>query len=72
MSSGLDVWLEKSGANVSVSHDKQFPSDVNNQKQVYIRVNQNGVSWGHQRQIDDNISVIYDTKTKTIVRIEQL
>ena len=72
MSSGLDVWLEKSRAHVSVSHNEPFPSNVNNQKQVYIRVNQNGVSWGHQRQIDDNISVIYDTKTKTIVRIEQL
>ena len=85
MSSGLDVYLEnvaqkraersrwlEQNAHVSVSHNEPFPSDVNNQKQVYIRVNQNGVSWGHQRQIDDNISVIYDTKTKTIVRIEQL
>ena len=77
MTSGLDVWLEKSGAHVSVSHNKQFPSNVNNQKQqenitYYLRVNKRGLSWGMQRQIDDNIQIQYDKTNDIIVSIDQL
>ena len=77
MTSGLDVWLEKSGAHVSVSHNKQFPSNVNNQKQqenitYYLRINKRGLSWGMQRQIDDNIKITYDKTNDIIVSIDQL
>ena len=77
MSSGLDVWLEKSGAHVSVSHSKPFPVNVNLEKQpeiiqYFVRVNQRGFSWGMQRQIDDNIKITYDKTNDIIVSIDQL
>ena len=77
MSSGLDVWLEKSGAHVSVSHNEPFPVNVNNKKQqenitYYLRINKRGLSWGMQRQIDDNIKITYDKTNNIIVSIDQL
>ena len=77
MTSGLDVWLEKSGAHVSVSHNEPFPVNVNNQKQqenitYYLRINKRGLSWGMQRQIDDNIQIQYDKTNDIIVSIDQL
>ena len=77
MTSGLDVWLEKSGAHVSVSHNKPFPVNVNNEKQqknitYYLRINKRGLSWGMQRQIDDNIKITYDKTNDIIVSIDQL
>lgn len=77
MTSGLDVWLEKSGAHVSVSHNEPFPVNVNNEKQqenitYYLRINKRGLSWGIQRQIDDNIMITYDKTNNIIVSITQL
>ena len=77
MTSGLDVWLEKSGAHVSVSHNEPFPVNVNNEKQqenitYYLRINKRGLSWGMQRQIDDNIKITYDKTNDIIVSIDQL
>lgn len=89
MTSGLDVYLEKNNdyynqlkwiednTRVSVSHNKQFPSDVNNEKQqenitYYLRVNKRGLSWGMQRQIDDNIQIQYDKTNDKILGINML
>ena len=81
MSSGLDVYLEKSGAHVSVSHNKPFPVNVNNEKQpenkpeidvYYLRVNNRGLSWGKQKQIDDNILIRYDKTNGKILGIDLL
>lgn len=77
MTSGLDVWLEKSGAHVSVSHNEPFPENVNNEKQqenitYYLRINKRGLSWGMQRQIDDNIMITYNKTNDIIVSITQL
>lgn len=77
MSSGLDVWLEKSGARVSVSHNEPFPVNVNNEKQqenitYYLRINKRGLSWGMQRQIDDNIQIQYDKTNDKILGINIL
>ena len=77
MSSGLDVYLEKSGAHVSVSHNKPFPVNVNLEKQqeiehYYVRVNKRGLSWGKQKQIDDNIQIRYDKTNDKILGIDLL
>ena len=77
MTSGLDVWLEKSGAHVSVSHNKRFPVNVNNEKPqenitYYLRINKRGLSWGMQRQIDDNIKITYDKTNDKILGINML
>jgi len=77
MSSGLDVWLEKSGAHVSVSHNEPFPVNVNNEKQqenitYYLRINKRGLSWGMQRQIDDNIQIQYDKTNDKILGVNIL
>ena len=76
MSSGLDVYLEKSGAHVSVSHNKPFPTTVNNEKQnietYFLRVNYRGLSWGRMKQIDDNIIIRYDKTNDKILGIDLL
>lgn len=77
MSSGLDVYLEKAGAHVSVSHNKPFPVNVNNEKQIetetyFLRVNKRGLSWGKQKQIDDNIQIRYDKTNDKILGIDLL
>ena len=77
MSSGLDVWLEKAGACVSVSHNEPFPVNVNLEKQIeiehyYVRVNKRGLSWGKQKQIDDNIQIRYDKTNDKILGIDLL
>ena len=81
MSSGLDVYLEKSGDHVSVSHSKPFPVNVNLEKQpenepeidvYYLRVNKRGLSWGKQKQIDDNIQIRYDKTNDKILGIDLL
>lgn len=81
MSSGLDVYLEKTGAHVSVSHNEPFPVNVNNKKQpenepeidmYYLRVNNRGLSWGKQQQIDDNITITYDKTNGIIIGIDLL
>ena len=69
-------WIEDN-TRVSVSHNEPFPVNVNNQKQqenitYYLRVNKRGLSWGMQRQIDDNIKITYDKTNDIIVSIDQL
>ena len=69
-------WLEKN-TRVSVSHNERFPVNVNNEKPqenitYYLRINKRGLSWGMQRQIDDNIKITYDKTNDTIVSIDQL
>ena len=77
MSSGLDVYLEKSGAHQSVSHNKPFPVNVNLEKQqeieqYFLRVNHRGLSWGKMKQIDDNILIRYDKTNGKIMGIDLL
>ena len=77
MSSGLDEYLEKSGAHVSVSHNKPFPVNVSFEKQIeietyFLRVNHRGLSWGKQKQIDDNILIRYDKTNGKILGIDLL
>ena len=77
MSSGLDEYLEKSGAHVSVSHSKPFPVNVNLEKQTeielyFLRVNHRGLSWGKMKQIDDNILIRYDKTNSKIMGIDLL
>ena len=76
MSSGLDVYLENSGAHVSVSHNKPFPVDVQFEKQnietYFLRVNHRGLSWGKMKQIDDNILIRYDKTNGKILGIDLL
>ena len=69
-------WLEKN-TRVSVSHNERIPVNVNNEKQqenitYYLRINKRGLSWGMQRQIDDNIKITYDKTNDIIVSIDQL
>jgi predicted 3-demethylubiquinone-9 3-methyltransferase (glyoxalase superfamily) len=77
MSSGLDVYLENSGAHKSISHNKPFPVNVNLEKQIeietyFLRVNQRGLSWGKMKQIDDNILIRYDKTNSKILGIDLL
>jgi hypothetical protein len=77
MSSGLDEYLEKLGAQISVSHNEPFPVNVNNKKQqeieqYFLRVNNRGLSWGKMKQIDDNILIRYDKTNGKILGIDLL
>ena len=69
-------WIEEN-TRVSVSHNKPFPVNVNLEKQqeiehYYVRVNKRGLSWGKQKQIDDNIQIRYDKTNDKILGIDLL
>ena len=69
-------WIEDN-TRVSVSHNEPFPVNVNLEKQqeiehYYVRVNKRGLSWGKQKQIDDNIQIRYDKTNDKILGIDLL
>lgn len=69
-------WLEQN-TRISVSHNEPFPVNVNLEKQIeiehyYVRVNKRGLSWGKQKQIDDNIQIRYDKTNDKILGIDLL
>lgn len=69
MSSGLDVYLEKLGGSlpefpkvkkierttVSEGNKLDAPQGI----VYYLRVNDSRITWGKQKQIDDNICIVY-------------
>lgn len=67
MSSGLDVFLEKLGGSLpefpqvkKVEPETSNRLDTPHEVTYYCRVNGDKITWGYQRQLDDNICIIYN------------
>ena len=75
MSSGRDVYLEKMGGWEPVefpkakvyTEDKSNKLDNPQEVTYYLRVNGDKITWGYQRQIDDNISIVYNKNSKSFI-----
>ena len=75
MSSGLDVYLEKlSGEPLPefpvarvYTEDKSNKLDNPQEVTYYLRVNGDKITWGYMKQIDDNISIIYNKDNKSFI-----
>lgn len=71
MSSGLDVYLEKLGGSIpKFPEAKIYTEDNLDKSQVvtyYLRVNGDKITWGHMKQLDDNLVITYNKDNKTFI-----
>ena len=68
MSSGRDVWMES--WNNEMTKREEVQRQINNLDTPYeityfCRVNEDKITWGYMKQIDDNLKIIYNTNKKS-------
>ena len=63
MSSGRDVWMESWTQDDIKRQTKNL--DVPYEVVYYLRVRGDKLTWGHMKQIDDDLKITYNTSKKS-------
>ena len=69
MTSGLDKWLEESGARVSASHNKPFPKTINSAYMIRCDVWTDGVNVFTKVKSDGSCVLIFDADTQQLTEM---